>query len=375
MVIWGIAAALIGGIVYIVWILFSTELLSALRWVRVWEMHVSEFIAGDEYAVMHPTAGPQYLGRWREWLPTADPDSITGDYVAVMSKLALNPLKYIFAFFLMLMAVWAMLKGPGTYFRRRMTLDTLMREQAKMFPFISPFLKFNPNKLQGRSPGDPVPAKLPLFAEALAPEEWVAHHDIEFANGKLDYAAAYRALAKQLGKRWQGPARLPIHAQGLYAAFALKSVRKRKESEKLLEEMALCWSPDKGFKPTAHLKSVIHKTLRNPKVCKDLNRLSKKHAYTTTALLRALQRAREEGGVLAPAQFVWLRGYDRNLWYPLNNLGRRSYHAEAAGALAHYTNELIADQKIPSPRFEDVITVIEKNLTGPDARRIPERTK
>ena len=137
--------------------------------------------------------------------------------------------------------------------------------------------------------------------------------------------------------------------------------------------MAACWSADKGFRPTPQLKKVIRNTLRDPKVCRDLNRVSKKHAYVTTALLRALQRAREEGGVSAPAQFVWLRGFDRSLWYPLNNLGRRSYHAEAAGALAHYTNELIADQKIPSPRFEEVIKVFEKTLTGPDARRVPER--
>ena len=373
MIIWALAAAILAGIAFVVWWFFSTEILSALRWVRVWEMHAAELVAGADYSVTHPTAGRMELGQWKSWLPTADPDGITGDYIKVMSELALYPLRYIFAFFLGLMAIWSIFKGPGTYYRRQMNLDGLMLEQSRMFPFIKPFLKFNPNKLPGRSPGDPVPKNLPMFAEALAPEEWVAHHGIRFEGGKLDYPAAYRALSKQLGPRWQGPGRLPIHQQGLYAAFALRSVRKRKESERLLETMAACWSADKGFRPTPQLKKVIRNTLRDPKVCRDLNRVSKKHAYVTTALLRALQRAREEGGVSAPAQFVWLRGFDRSLWYPLNNLGRRSYHAEAAGALAHYTNELIADQKIPSPRFEEVIKVFEKTLTGPDARRVPER--
>jgi len=371
----GFVIFIIGGICFVIWSIFSTELLSLLRWVRVGELHIASWIVGDDYAIEHPVAGPQVLGKWKEWLPNADPDSITLDYIKVMSQLALSQVKYIFVVLLGIMSIWSIFKGPGTYFRRKFSLDTLMGEQAKMFPFIVPFIDFNPNKSPSRAPGDPVPAKLPLFAEALAPEEWVAYHNIKFEGGKLDYAASYRALAQQLGPRWQGPQKLPMHARGIYAACALKSVRKRKESEDILKEMAKCWSAKSGFKPTGALRSKINKTIRSPAICRALNQDTKKHAYQTTAMLRALQRAREEGGVMASAAFVWLRGYDRTLWYPLNNLGRKSYHAEAAGAMAHYTNELIAGQRIPSPRFEDVIKVFEKTLTGPDARKIPPRTK
>lgn len=371
----GIVIFLIGGLAFVVWSVFSVELTSLFRWVRYGEMHIASLLVGDDYSVPYPGGDPQYLGAWKDALPNVAPEQITLEYAKVMSQLALNSVRYIFAFLLGLMALWSIFKGPGTYFRRHFGLDTLMGEQAKMFPFITPFLSFNPNKSPSRAPGDPVPAKLPLFAEALAPEEWVAYHNIRFEGGKLDYAASYRALAQQLGPRWRGPQKLPIHARGLYAACALKSVRKRKESEDLLKEMSLCWTAKSGFKPTSSLRSKINKTLRNPAICRDLNNITKRHAYQTTAMLRALQRAREEGGVMASAAFVWLRGHDRTLWYPLNNLGRKSYHAEAAGALAHYTNELIAGQRIPSPRFEDVIKVFEKTLTGPDARRIPERTK
>ena len=78
---------------------------------------------------------------------------------------------------------------------------------------------------------------------------------------------------------------------------------------------------------------------------------------------------------MAPASFLWLRGQDRALWYPLNNLGRKSYHAEAVGALVHYTNELIAGQKIPMPRFDDVIRGIEAFLRGPGSKPIPPLDK
>lgn len=368
----GIVLFLVIGIAWVIWTVFKVELTNALRWVRLGEMYIAGMITDDQYHINHPQAGPQYLEKWKEWLPHADPRNISTEYIKVMTSLTMQPLKIVFAGLFGLMALWAIFKGPGNHFRRKMSLDTLMAEQAKMFPVVHPFIEFNPNKLKGRAPGDPIPAKLPLFSEALAPEEWVAYHDIAFKEGKLEYAKTYRALAKQLGPRWQGPEKAPIHVRGLYAAFALKSVRKRKESDHLLEEMAMSWSGKSGFKPSVQLRHKINKIIKDQKICGDLNKVTRRHAYQATALLRALQRSREEGGVLAPAQFLWLRGHDRLLWYPLHNLGRKSYHAEAAGALSHFTNELIAEQKIPSPRYDEVIKVIEDILTGPDARPVPK---
>ncbi len=40
-------------------------------------------------------------------------------------------------------------------------------------------------------------------------------------------------------------------------------------------------------------------------------------------------------GVLASSQFIWLRPYDRTLWYALNQIGGKATWAEAAGPWAH----------------------------------------
>jgi intracellular multiplication protein IcmP len=213
--------------------------------------------------------------------------------------------------------------------------------------------------------------KLPLFAEALSPEEWITYSQIRVQGNQIDANQTYQALLAQLGGRWQGPLKLPLHAQGLYAAFALRHARKRKDSEELLNAMSRHWSREGGLKLPASLKKTIRKIITDPKLGGALQKYADQHAYETTALLRCLKRAREEGGVLAPASFLWLRAVDRNLWYPLNNLGRRSYHAEAVGALVHYTNELIAGQKIPTPRFDEVIKGIQDTITGPMGRPIP----
>jgi intracellular multiplication protein IcmP len=368
------AAFVIGGVLFIIWYLFQVELKSLLRWIRVGQLNLVSLIYSDSVGL--PVYGDSAkVGIWRKWLPRANPDTDI-DFMAikVMTGLAVLPMRYFYIGALGILALVVMFKGPGTYYRRRMGLEGLMQEQAKSFPTIAPFLKFDPRKLPFRAPGQPVPSQLPMFSEALSPEEWLAYHQVRYSAGQLDTGRAYQALALQLGKRWQGPKKLPLHMQGLYAAFALKHVRKRKQSEDLLNAMSLCWTPEGGFKPSSKLTSEIRKVVNDPKVGGAIQKYADQHAYETTAMLRCLQRAREEGGVLAPAQFVWLRGHDRTLWYPLNNLGRKSYHAEASGALVHYTNEMIAGQRIPTPRFEEVIKGFEGYMkTG--GKVIPELDK
>lgn len=365
----------VGGLAWLIWYVFDTELKNALRYVRLMQLKAMIMIYDSDYMVEIPKYGLQTLSVWERFFEKADPDDLGAREFGAITMIVMNKLKFVFSGLMGLFAIWALFKGPGTKYRRRMGLEGILAEHANNFPVISPFIKFNPSKMPVRAPGDPVPSKLPIFAEALGPEEWIAYNGIKYKNKKLDYDAAYRALAKQLGKRWRGAEYLPIHARGVYAACALKHVRKRKESDELLNELALSWSDKGGLKISSALKKKINKIVRDPKIGGSLKKYVNKHAFETTALLRALQRARSEGGVLSPSQFVWLRGYDRSLWYPLNNLGRKSYHAEAMGAMTHYTYELIAGQKIPTPKFDDAIKGLEEFVGGKSGRPIPKRVK
>jgi intracellular multiplication protein IcmP len=365
---------LVIGISWVIWHFFSNELTNAVRWIRVTELYLVKFIYGDGAVLAR--GGQRYgVAGFLEFMKKARVGEISAEHVRVSTMLAVYPMRYFFIGGIALMALVLLFKGPNAHYRRRMGLEMLMREQAKSFPTIQPFLKFDPRKTPHRAPGSPVPANLPVFSEALSPEEWMAYHEVSYKNGQLDMNAAFHGLVEQLGNRWQGPLKLPVHAQGLYAVFALKHVRKRKESEQMLNDLALSWSDEKGFRPSSALKSRIRKVIKDPKQGGALQKFADQHAFETTALLRCLSRARDEGGVMAPAQFLWLRGHDRTLWYPLNNLGRKSFHAEAAGAMVHYTNELIAGQKIPTPRFEDVIRGMETYMKSGAGRPIPELDK
>lgn len=369
-----IVVGILAGLCWVIWHFFHAELTNLVRYVRIAEMWVVRGIYGKNFGIAD-SQGRELLSVWQGWLPKAPVEEITIEHIKRSTLVGVVPLKYVFLAIMAVMTVFSIFRGPGTQYRRRMGLETLMQEQAKSFPAIKPFLKFDPRKMPGRAPGQPVPEQLPLFSEALSPEEWLAYHSIRWSGGQLDYNAAYHALAEQLGKRWEGPEALPIHMQCLYAACALKLIRKRKDCEEILNMMSESWTPEGGFRASAKLKSKVKAVIKNPKTGGALRKFADQHAYETTAMLRCVMRAREEGGVLAPAEFVWMRGHDRKLWYPLNNLGRKSYCAEASGALVHFTNELIAGQKIPTPRFDEVIRGLEAYMKSPSARPIPELEK
>jgi intracellular multiplication protein IcmP len=267
-------------------------------------------------------------------------------------------------------AVYALFYSPNNKFRTKHTLESFIATQAKMWPVISPIVKFNPSDT-GRILGAEVPDKLPLFAEPLSPEEWVSWNRIPVVNGIPDRDATRRAFIQQLGPRWTSIDSVPPHIKALLATFALRGAQKREESDDLLGRLALSWSPDKGLVLDGALTAEINRIIRDPELGGKIVPVCEQHAWRTTALLGVLRWARNMGGVLAPAQFLWLRGEDRALWYPMNNLGRRSYHSEGAGAMAHFMAEEAAKRPLPIPRVDTAIVTLNTYLHDPDKRPIP----
>lgn len=346
---------------------------SIIRWIHYGEMWVISWFVSDQYTITFH-GNELNFKQWYDVVPKYQPQELDNALMSKIAALALTPLKLPFAIILGLMGLWAGMYGPGTNHRQKFNLDGLIGAQAKNFPVIAPFVKFNPSNQPPRPPGSPVPAELPAFAEALAPEEWMAYNAIPVPDGNIDRNAAYVAFAKQLGPRWQGWEQLPPYKQVFLAMCCLKAARKRKEADDMGGRLANCWSFEKGMqlsKDRALLRearSVLKNRDLSGKTLKKVNN----HAFQTTALLRALQTAREEGGVLAPAQFLWMRAFDRTLWYPLNNLGRQAFHMEAFGAMAHYKAEKLTERPIPRPKVERAIDSLVVYMKSDSARPIPQ---
>ena len=365
-------ALVLAGLIWLLWYFKHAEIRDMIRWVRyaeMWALHW--FIPQD----LQMSFNGQNVSWHEGFTTTADwsKPQLTNQHLSLFTQMTMPFMRYFFAALCAVGALIAYTKGPKTHNRTNLGLEGLIKYQSQNFPGITPFIKFNPSKQPPRPPGTPVPAELPLFAEALGPEEWVAYHSIPVPDGQIDRKAAIKAFQAQLIGRWKGVKALKPYQQVLFAAFCLKASRKRDEGDAMLGRLSKCWDHEAGLnlKKDKTLLSEAHKILRTKKLAENTIAQANHHAFVTTALLRALQYAREEGGVLAPAQFVWLRGHDRTLWYPMNNLGRQSFHMEALGAMSHFKAERLTRRPIPSPKVDHAVDTITEYMNSMDARPIP----
>lgn len=371
---WALMLIVFGVLIWLFWYFFHAEVREMVRWIRYAEMYVASFFIFDEnYTVMH-NGNPVKFSDILERTPTYKKVDLTFRHLSLFNTGAMHTLKIPFLVLIGLGCMWCMFMGPNTQYRRRMTIEDLLEFQSKNFPVISPFVKFNPSNQPPRPPGAPVPAELPLFAEALGPEEWLAYNSIPAPDGTLDQGAAWNAFEKQLGARWKGINGLEDYKQVLLAAFCLKASRKRNDADEMLGRLARCWSATDGLRigtKDAKLLREARAVLKNKDLAQKTLAQANHHAFETTAIMRALAFAREEGGVLAPATFVWLRAHDRTLWYPLNNLGRQSFHMEALGAMSHYKAERLTRRPIPVPQLDHAVESIRAYMKSMRARPIP----
>lgn len=379
---WAILLVVLGVLLAVFWYYYDHEVRNIVRWIRYAEMWIVKIFI-DLFEMIGLVKDGQYTIFYREqelpwqpgfeFTPSIPKNNLRYEHLAYFDVLAMQPLKIPFVIILGLGALWCTFRGPNTQYRQKLGIEGLIRRQSLVFPVIAPFIDFNPSTQPPRPPGTPVPADLPSFAEALGPEEWVAFEEIPVPDGKLDEEAAHAAFCKQLGERWVGPSKLPPYKQVLLASFCLKAARKRKEADAMLGRLAMCWTFKDGLKlgKDKTLLKEARKVLQDKKLSGETLAKVNQHAYVTTAMMRALIVAREEGGVLAPAQFVWLRGFDRTLWYPLNNMGRQSYHMEALGAMAHYVSEKRTSRPIPVPKVGGAVSAIKKYMASTRVRPIP----
>lgn len=388
---WALMLVILIVLVWIFWHFFQAEIRDMIRWIRYAEMWVISWVLPSDYEfILHGKRYPffEHLEGYNYEETTKKgvqlfhfpgvaefyKSELGQNHLEQFAAMAMRPLRIPFVLLLAAGAFWCMLKGPGTQYRRTLGLEGLIRAQSKIFPVTIPFVDFNPSKQPPRPPGSPVPAELPTFAEALGPEEWLAYNSINVPDGQIDKKDAARAFTEQLSTPWRGSKNLAPYKQILLAAFCLKASRKRTEADDILGRLTKCWSYKGGLKLSkdSRLLSDARKVLRDKSLSGKMLSQANRHAYETTALLRSLQFAREEGGVMASSQFVWLRAHDRALWYPLNNMGRQSFHMEALGAMSHFKAEKLTRRPIPIPKVEHAVQTIQDYMSSIMARPIPQ---
>lgn len=359
-------------LIWIFWYFFHAEVREMVRWIRYAEAWLISWFLDSDYMIFWNNKEYNFHSAM-DLIPNYEKDDLRYRHLSNFTAITMQPWKMPICALLFAGAGWCMFMGPRTQYRRRFNLEGLIERQARIFPVISPFVKFNPSTQPTRPPGSPVPAELPLFAEALGPEEWLAFSRISIPDGKMDKEELEEAFIQQLGPRWKGPNAMDDYKQVLLAAFCLKAARKRADADEMLGRLAKCWSFGGGLDLRKDKKLFKWATgvLKDKDLAGKTLAAVNQHAFETTALMKGLAFARSEGGVLSPSQFLWLRAHDRALWYPLNNMGRQSFHMEAMGAMAHFKAERLTQRPIPVAKVKDAVTTIEEYMASDRARPVP----
>ena len=88
-----------------------------------------------------------------------------------------------------------------------------------------------------------------------------------------------------------------------------------------------------------------------------------RHAYVFTFMATMLEIARADG-VLASAEFLWLKPLDRRLWYVLNAVGRQTCLVEVAGSFAHWLAEKKLGRGLRTPMIKEAVNSLEMAVEG-----------
>jgi len=164
--------------------------------------------------------------------------------------------------------------------------------------------------------------------------------------------AAARVFAMQLGSSFDSMEALPMHVQALFAIFAARANRDRKNSDKLLAQLSVSYAA--GKIDFTGVKEVIAKYFST----KEVQYVVRRHAYVLTMMSSMLELARADG-VLAVAEFLWLKPIDRRLWFMLGSVGRQTPFVEVSGPFAHWLVEKKLNRPLRTPMVDNAVKALQ----------------
>ncbi len=298
------------------------------------------------------------LHSWANYMQTVPAESVDWNHLVGVCYAVGHYLRYPFGAILVGMAAWVYMGNVGIKFRRTYSMKTLREQEQANWPQIMPVITKN---LTAED------VQLGPWAMSLTPMEFAKQFNLlkrdEFAQRGISHLStpltatvkkgeARRIFTLQLGPYWSGFDALPPQTKALAAVFIAKINRDRDGAVKLLKALSL--SAAKGRLDVSLVPGLLNKH-KNTELVQEI---TQKHAYVMTMMAALLSAARQDG-VLASADFLWLKPIDRRLWYVLNNVGRQTAFVEVSGVMAHWHVEKALEQKCLMPMIEEAVKALE----------------
>lgn len=333
-------------LVALIWHYFHAPIVNALFHVKLGEIKLmSHFVP--------------HLREVRDIILSSPASSVSFKQLAMISTSVGNYLRYPLTLILVLLGALMYFSNPVERFRRSHTMKSLLEVGKQVWPQIIPVSRVDlvsQHVEKGR------------WAIALTPMQFCKKYHLlleEMDPSKYDPRIkriatllpekAERVFAMQMGARWRGVEQLPLHAKALFAAFAARGNEDRDASNQLLDQIASSSVTGKlNFKGT---DALIRKHINTKKVA----RVISLHAYEMSVLASLLVLARTDG-VVASAEFLWIKPIDRRLWFMMNTIGRQTAVPEVAGPFSHWKTELLLKRPLPIPMVKEAVYALDGAL-------------
>lgn len=348
---------ILAGII-LTWWFGKVYITTGVFYTRIYEIHAIQFIfkylqqAAQIVGFSLPDTG---LDSWLLYIERNLGGSVEFSNIVALSTAVGSYIRYPLILLMLLGAGVVYSTGPGNKYRHIHSTKTLKQSEKVLWPQITPVVDL-----------DLIKKKLddPPWAIALSPMRFCKKHDllnVEQTGGEymatLKRGKAFRMLSLQLGQKWSGLKALPMHHKALFAIFAARINNDKKTAEALMDQISA--SAPAGSKPDF---SGVDAVLRKHAGSKEVGKIVSLHGYVTTVLASMLVGARGVG-VIATAEFIWLKPIDRRMWYMLNSVGRATAVPEICGAFAHWLAEKRLGLPLMVPMIDEAIKGLELSLT------------
>jgi len=349
--LWGVAAifAAIGAI----WYAFKNYIIIFYLTIKLYEVDFLRLFLGDKMNDLH--AALTYALHNVQQLKFTDILMLghgVGDYI-----------KYPIMLLLIILAFAVYLGNAARVFRNTYNMRSFIKLEKSNWPQITPVVDIDILKMD-LDQGPWAMAMQPmqfckryrLLQEVHAPRrEGMTRKEWDKVEVILKRGDASRLFALQLGKLWKGTQALPPHMRALFAVFAARVNSDSKEAARLLAQFS---ASSKGGRIDMRGVDDLIKKHENTK---EVQKIVTAHAYVLTVMAAMLAGAREDG-VQASADFLWLKPFDRRLWYTLNTVGRQTPFVEVAGIFAHWVAEKEAGHRLLVPMVDEATKALEQAL-------------
>lgn len=347
--LWGMALVIVA--IILSWYFGKAHIIKAVFYLRFYEIAAIDFV-GNLVATLANLINlplpPIDLSRYAIYIQKNIGATVSfSDFITVGTVVG-SYMRYPLGLLLLVGAYILYFQGPSRRFKHVFDTKSLRSSEQINWPQITPVVKLNlTDKDLDEAP----------WGFALSPMNFCKKANLLDVrkNGTSYFATlrrgmAYRILSLQLGPRWQGIEALPIHIKALFAIFAARINADKKGAENLIDSIS--GSAGDGHPNFSGTEELLRKHKDSKKVLKVVG----VHGYITTVMASMLVGARGLG-VIATAEFIWLKPMDRRMWYMLNSVGRQTAVSEICGAFAHW----LAEKKLGLPLM---VPMVEEGVRG-----------